>query len=136
MRRPVTLIDRTSNPMKRLVTVRIGELAANALSGEHGQASRYLRSQLVRAMRLYLHDRGTKGGPGWSYPAFLPQEEGALELKLSVDGGLWTAFEEEAHRQGASVSCLAEHAALYYVAELDAGRITERILEELEREDD
>jgi hypothetical protein len=135
MRRPVTLIDRTSNPMKRSVTVRIGELAADALSGEHGRTSRYLRLQLVRAIRLYLHDRGTRGGPGWSYPAFLPQEEGALELELNVDEDLWTAFEEEARRQGASASCLVEHAALYYAAELDAGRITERILDELERED-
>ena len=36
----------------------------------------------------------------------------------------------EAARQHVSVTQLLEHAALYYVAELDAGRLTERILGE------
>jgi hypothetical protein len=36
----------------------------------------------------------------------------------------------EAARQQVSVTQLLEHAALYYAAELDAGRLTERILDE------
>ena len=35
-------------------------------------------------------------------------------------------------RQEVTVEQLAEHAAFYFAAELDAGRVTERILDDLE----
>ncbi len=49
-----------------------------------------------------------------------------------MDSELWREFEEEAERQGVSVEQLAEHAAFYFAAELDAGRVTQRILDDLE----
>lgn len=54
-----------------------------------------------------------------------------MELELSVDEDLWRALEQESGRQGASVSQMVAHAALYYAAELNSGRITERVLEGL-----
>jgi hypothetical protein len=58
-----------------------------------------------------------------------------VELELAVSQGLWRAFEKEAERQGASVPQMAEHAVLYFAAQLDAGHITQRILDDLEDED-
>ena len=54
-----------------------------------------------------------------------------VALRLGLDADLWRAFENEATRQAVSVPQLAEHAAFYLAAELDAGRITQRILDDL-----
>jgi hypothetical protein len=71
-------------------------------------------------------------------PGFLPDEEEAGErvtLELEIDSAVWTDFEREAERQGVSPQRLAEHAVLYFAADRDAGRITQRILDDLADED-
>jgi hypothetical protein len=74
--------------------------------------------------------------PGWKFPSFLrdrgPSEE--VELELSVDDNLWDSLEEEARSQGVSVRQMLEHAVLYFAAELNAGRVTQRILVDREEE--
>jgi hypothetical protein len=55
-----------------------------------------------------------------------------VELELDIKDDLWHSFEAEAGRQDVSSQQLLEHAAFYFVAELDAGRITQRILDDLE----
>src|ERR1700760_2426480 len=86
---------------------------------------------VLRVIRFYLKERGS-GGPGWSYPDLLregsPEEE--VEVELDIEDSLWRDVRLEAARQHVSVTQLLEHAALYYAAELDAGRLTERILGE------
>lgn len=132
---PVTLAKRLAQPMNRFVTVHIGEFSVVALGAESEAGSERVEDRLARALGLYLHDKeGAR--PGWGYPAALPGKEGGeVELELSVDEDLWRAFEREARRQGVTVSKLAGHAALYYAAEVDAGRITQRILDRFEDED-
>jgi len=94
-----------------------------------------LPSRLLRALRLYLLDKDL-ARPGWAYPVALPERNGGqVELELSVDEDLWRQFEQEAGRQGVTTSTLASHAALYYASEVDAGRITQRILDQIEGED-
>jgi hypothetical protein len=51
---------------------------------------------------------------------------------LEVASDLWSDLEQEALRQGVTVEQMAEHAAFYFAAELDAGRVTQRILDDLE----
>jgi hypothetical protein len=127
----MTPLDSMAKPTKQSVTVKIGEFSAKALAGERGWESEYLPARLVRAIRLYLNDREA-ARPGWAYPALLPKEEsGKVELELTLDEGLWDAFEREARKQGVSASQMAGYAALYYAAELDAGHITQRIVDEL-----
>jgi hypothetical protein len=121
--------------MNQNVTVHIGEFSAVALAGDRGLAFERLPSRLLRALRLYLLDRDL-ARPGWAYPAALPERNGdQIELELAVDEDLWRRFEREARRQGVTTSTLASHAALYYASEVDAGRITQRILDQLEGED-
>lgn len=89
--------------------------------------------RMESALRFYLPDRGADR-PAWRYPRFLQGSEtrGEVEIELEVEKELWAGFEEEAAAQGVSVEQLAEHAAIYFGAELDAGRLTERILADLE----
>ncbi|MEX2106642.1 MAG: hypothetical protein WD810_07060 [Solirubrobacterales bacterium] len=60
------------------------------------------------------------------------EADGQVRLDLDVDGELWRSFEEEATQQEVSIDRLAEHAVLYLAAEIDAGRIVLRMLDQIE----
>jgi hypothetical protein len=115
---------------RRTVAVGLSQLAFDGLAGEGGTSS---AARLQSAVRCYLGDRGANQA-AWPYPSFLrgsePQVDVRLELEIKDD--LWQSFEAEAARQDVSPQQLLEHAAFYFVAELDAGRITQRILDDLE----
>jgi hypothetical protein len=92
---------------------------------------------LVRALRYYLAER-ERDRPGWPCSRLF-QEDGAAEaaatVELDLDGATWEAFSLEAVRQGVSTDQLLRHATLYYLADQDSGRITEKILVDLEKTD-
>ncbi|HKT83148.1 MAG TPA: hypothetical protein VJQ84_04850, partial [Solirubrobacterales bacterium] len=124
--------------MNRSVRVKLGVFASNALVERKGTGTgstvgvKAQSSDILRAIRFYLEDRSA-GGPGWDYPLVLRNKPSAeeVEFELSIDSDLWRSLKLEAKRQDVSVSQMLEHAALYYAAALDAGRITKRILEDL-----
>ena len=118
--------------MKRVVALELGDFALAALAGEEGGAPEHVPAGLTRAIRYYLSDRDS-GRPEWNYPALLPDgvAGGGVELEVSVDDSLWRSLEEEAERQGVSAQQLAMYAALYFAADRDAGRLTQRILDDL-----
>jgi hypothetical protein len=116
---------------RRTVPVGLSQLAFDALIGDSGAGA--APGRLLSAVRCYLGDRGADQA-AWPYPAFLrgsrPQVD--VEFELDIKDDLWHSFEAEAGRQDISSQRLLEHAAFYFVAELDAGRITQRILDDLE----
>jgi hypothetical protein len=91
---------------------------------------------LMRAIRYYLAERDS-GRPGW--PCSGLDEEGddveTTSIELDVDAVAWAAFSREANRQGVSTDRLLQHGALYYLADRDSGRLTQKILENLEKEE-
>jgi hypothetical protein len=118
--------------MTRSVTVRLSEFACSVVVGEGNDNRENLAEKVVEAIRCYLGDRGTYG-PGWAFPRFLREEEYPEEvaLQLEIDSELWDLLEEEAERQGVSPQKMVSHAALYVAGEVDAGRATRRILDDL-----
>jgi hypothetical protein len=119
------------------VRIRLGAFAGGMLAWKHqrdagsddgGQPN---ADDVLKVIRFYLKEKGS-GGTGWAYPDLLrqghPEEE--VEVELEIEDALWREMRLEAARQHVSVTQLLEHAALYYAAELDAGRLTERILGE------
>ena len=118
--------------MKRLVTVRLSEFACDAIANQ-GDGDDHTPTRVTGAIHCYLNDRESSG-PGWTYPSFLRDTEPGkeVELRLSIDDDLWHALDQEAQRQGISVQKMVAHAVLYVAAEVDAGRVTRRILDELE----
>lgn len=93
-----------------------------------------LAHSIVGSARYYLDD-AEAGRGNWPYPKFRREtEEGEgrrVEISLSLDPELWRRLVIEADRQEISVDRLLEHAALYFAADRESGRVTERILEEL-----
>ncbi len=130
-------VHRVESSEMRFVTLRFSRLAFEALgSGSEQRADGRGEGRMELAIRFYLRDK-EEGRPEWLYPAFLRGSEVRedVELRLGLDAELWHAFEDEATRQAVSVPQLAEHAAFYLAAELDAGRITQRILDDLASSD-
>jgi len=119
-----------TKPGTHVIALAISRQAYDALAeGVSGEGS--IDRRLQGAVRLYLADKGT-GRPAWPYPSFLRGSENAAEVPLEIefDPPLASAFEAEAGEQSISPSQLAEHAAFYFAAEVDAGRVTQRILED------
>lgn len=123
--------------MVTTVRVRLGTFAGGMLAWKHqrgsesGHVAEPSSDDVLKVIRFYLKEKGS-GGASWSYPDLLregsPEEE--IEVELDIEDSLWREMRAEAARQRVSVTQLLEHAALYYAAELDAGRLTERILDE------
>jgi hypothetical protein len=123
------------------VKVKLGAFAGGMLAWKQqrdsgsGDSVHPSSNEVVRVIRFYLKEKEA-GDVGWAYPDLLrrgrPEEE--VEVELEIDESLWGQMEREAERQHVSVTQMLEHAALYYAAELDAGRLTERILDELDEE--
>jgi len=118
------------------VEVHIGELAAKALAAAGTPDAERLSILLPQAVRFYLDERDS-GQPGWRYPSFLEGGAGASgERGVRLDEDLWQQLRAEAERQAVSPEDLLQHAAFYYGAARDDGRLTERIAGELRREEE
>jgi len=122
--------DRERGRPRHAVPVGLSQLAFDGLAAEDRLSG---AARLQSAVRCYLGDRGANQA-AWPYPAFLRGSEPQIDVKLELEikDDLWHSFEAEAARQDVSPQQLLEHAAFYFVAELDAGRITQRILDDLE----
>jgi hypothetical protein len=57
-----------------------------------------------------------------------PADGETRTLELELDDPCLPRLEQEAERQGVALERLCEHAALFFLADLDAGRVAERII--------
>ncbi len=117
--------------MPRIVNVVLGEISLRALRGEGNPESTSLGPALELAIRYYLTEKDSYA-PGWAYPRFrrdLVEGEG-VKVQITIDDAPWEALEREADRQGVSAARLAEHAALYFAAHLETGRISRSLLDD------
>jgi hypothetical protein len=117
--------------------VRLGAFAAEVLARKLGNGGPPGSGDFERVIQFYLGEPGTRPH-GWAYPDFLRERRASndVELDLNIEDLLWISLEAEAREQDVEVDRLLEHATLYFAAEMDAGRATERILEEIEKEEE
>ena len=122
--------------VKRSVTVTVGAIASKILAVEmviRGQLDldqcRTRDPQLPQATRT----RPSRAGHTRPFCADASPST-AFELQLDLDAELWQALSQEAINQDVSAQQLLEHAVLYFAAEENAGRVTERIIEDLDEE--
>jgi hypothetical protein len=122
--------------VQRTINVTVGEFALDSLTSGSADSAEFSRP-LAQAIRYYLADRDS-GRAGWSYPSFLRDDSrgSAREVPLAIDAQIWGEFAEEAERHGVSANQLLQHAVFYLLADRDTGRLTQRILEDLGREEE
>ena len=107
--------------MKTDVTLRLDKFGQRAFArlarGRHGSAAAAVRT----ASLYYLAERDSDR-PAWRVPRFGLGEAGPT-LKVRLDEETWRAVRDEAERQGVSADALAVHAVMYFLADVDSGRI-------------
>ncbi len=125
--------------VQRIVNVALGGFSLDSLGGAATRQPPTIAASLMQAIRYYLTDRDSSR-LGWRCPSFegvgiegVGQVGSMVEMELSVDGAVWSSLSQEARRQGVSTDRLLQHAALYFAAERDSGRLTQRIAEDLRR---
>jgi hypothetical protein len=92
------------------------------------------RDAFIRtAARYYLADRGS-GRVSWQPPRYLRKDARRAQAvtEVELDEETMEGLEEEARRHGLPADRLAEHALLYYLADLDSGRAAARVRDALE----
>jgi hypothetical protein len=110
-------------------------MATRALAATDEPDPERISLLLPRAVRFYLDDRDGDQS-SWSYPSFLAGGDGNGDgHDLDLDEKLWQQLRAEAERQEVAPEDLLQHAAFYYGAARDEGRLTERIAAELRKEE-
>jgi hypothetical protein len=116
------------------VTLDLDEFGSEAVEAEVRSGSS--REALIRtAARYYLADRDS-GRVSWRPPRFIRKEAQPARAvtKVEFDEETCEALEAEASRHELPADRLAEHALLYFLADLDSGRAATRLGEALEEE--
>jgi len=102
---------------------------------EFVRRQRHSRSAAVRIASLYyLADRESER-PAWRAPGCVRASHDAADVKVRLDGETWQALQVEAERQDVSAADLARHAVLYFLADVDNGRVADRLESALKEHD-
>jgi hypothetical protein len=92
---------------------------------EGGSTSRALRI----AAHYYLGESDDER-PVWlvpNGPDEVRSESRPAGVRVEVDEATWSALVREARRQQVATGALASHAVLYFIADLDSGRVAQRL---------
>jgi hypothetical protein len=117
----------------RSVTLHLDEFGQRSLDRIVSQGEGSPATALRAAAIYYLNDRGADR-PAWGAPRFSSGGEREAGLRVSFDDETWAALEQEAERQGVAAEALAVHALLYFLADLDTGRLGELLVDALHEE--
>jgi hypothetical protein len=115
----------------RRLTLQVDEFALEALERNVAVQGGSTAAIVRTAVLYYLAERDS-GRQAWRYPRFARQDRPGPGREVETDEDTWMALEEEAGRQGVDPSQLAGHACLFFLADLDSGRLAGRLEGSLE----
>jgi hypothetical protein len=122
-----------SQATQGVVAVRLGSLAAESLAASAQPRAESLKRALAQAVAYYLGPG--RDTAGWAFPKLLvPDSEPAGTVTVELDPMAWDQIVAEAERQAVEPDALVQHMTLFFGAARDAGRLTDRLLEGLDRE--
>jgi hypothetical protein len=120
----------------RRVTLRFDEFAWGTLEAAALRDGETLEDLVTRAV-LYYDAELPATRIAMSAPRFKPRDHGnPRDVVLRIPSVSRERLEVEAARQDVPLEQLYEHAALMYLADIDAGRVADRVLEGAEEVDD
>jgi hypothetical protein len=114
--------------MPRELRVELTTFGDEGLAEAAGRQDRPVEEIIAEALEYYLH--GTANGRVASRIPRFPGADGKLHartVRLTLGREDWTALELAA--EGQSLNEIASYAVVYYLAELDSGRVAEWIAE-------
>ena len=117
--------------MKRTLNLEMDPFGRTTIESQAERHAVKLGDLLRQAVHYYLSDEDS-GRVGWRYPRFRRGAEGGgeeFDVVVDVDEVTWRRFTVAAEAQSVPLERLLEHAALYFVADVNSGRVTARILE-------
>jgi hypothetical protein len=117
--------------VKHRITLELDHFSRETIGAQAQRHELSLGGLLRQAVHYYLADRDS-GRVAWRYPRFrrdTPPAGDPLEVEVELDDATWAQLEAEAGAQDVALARLLEHAALYFVADLNSGRVTARILD-------
>ena len=124
-----TIDGRSHTRAVHRVTLTFDEFGWQNLESEARRQHETLDDLLSRAVTYFEAERPTSRA-AMRAPGFKRGGRGIeRELRLEVSRDSWKGLEDEAGRQGVPLERLVEHAALLYLADLDSGRVADRILD-------
>lgn len=112
--------------MTRNVRLHLDRFGQEALRRFAPEGDRSTGGVLRTAALYYLADRQA-GRPGWHPPRFARDLPRGQPVEFELDDETWEAVTREAGRQGVQPEILAEHAVLYFLADMDSGRLAGRL---------
>ena len=115
--------------MSPTLTLKMDDFAMEALA-DFAQRQGASASRVVAlAARYYLADSEHEH-PAWRVPRSAQKAESERPpagIGIELDEGSWRALREEAGRQHVDIGVLAAHAVLYFMTDVDSGRVAERM---------
>lgn len=120
--------------MTRDVTLHVDDFGQHALERFTRRGEGSIAKAVRMASAYYLNDRDSRR-PAWQVPHLEADSQPSGRLRVELDDATWGALAEEADRQGVPTDFLALHALLYFLADIDSGRVAAMIEEALENSD-
>jgi hypothetical protein len=120
---------RAKRAMPRSLTLKMDEFGLQTFAELAERQGASASRVATVAAHYYLAD-SDDGRPDWRVPSFFsrvePQRRGA-GLRVELADPTWNALVQEARRQGVDICVLAAHAVLYFIADVDSGRVAQRM---------
>jgi predicted DNA-binding ribbon-helix-helix protein len=108
--------------MTKDVKLHLDEFGQRAVERLITHGRRSADAAVRTACLYYLADRDS-GRPAWPAPRFAPEPPLGSTLDVRLDDATWEALSGEARHQAVTVEQLVLHAVMYYLADLDSGRL-------------
>lgn len=113
--------------MAKDVTLHLDGFGHTALAQFASRRATTPNTAVTTACLYYLRDREA-GRAAWPVPRFTRGDaDGTATLTVTLEGETWKALRDEAERQGVPAETLAVHAVMYFIADLDSGRVADRL---------
>jgi hypothetical protein len=115
--------------ISRTVTLEMDDFGLETLT-ELAERQGASPSRLVTVAAQYYLADSEQARPEWRVPSFAHERRPKplhADLQVELDDATWGALVEEARRQGVDIGVLAAHAVLYFVADVDSGRVAQRM---------
>jgi hypothetical protein len=113
--------------MGRRLTLRLGPFEREALD-RYGNSQRVTAVQVIRTAVLYYLRERDSDRLEWRMPELArAQPGGATAVEVEVEEETWRSLVEEAAAQSTDSETLARHALLFFLADVESGRIAGKL---------